>query len=256
MSSGNAAGSTSRNLLDVIGGRRVAVLERHLDHAVIDADGRTVGKGEIVGARRQPDIVDDQRALVLGNDLADLVLDRLEDPLGPIRSGFRPAREREAGSGRRRSAGRSRGRPAPASRRRGRASRRATTGTMNRRRSSVVSKPNSRRACARSRARRRRKSARTSPPVSPSSPAGVLALEQQADGDRRQGPRQSIGRQHGKHDGKSERREQVLGRAVEEHDRREHATDGKRRDQGRHRDSGGAVQRRLGKRLSSSVHSR
>ena len=76
----------------------------------------------------------------------------------------------------------------------------------------------------------------------------TFALEQQADRDRRQGSRQSVGRQHRKHDGKSERREQVLGRSVEEHHRGEHAADGKRRNQRRHRDFGGAVQRRLGKR--------
>ena len=46
--------------LDVVGGRRVALLQRHQDHAVIDADRRAVGEGQIVGARRQSDIVDDQ----------------------------------------------------------------------------------------------------------------------------------------------------------------------------------------------------
>ena len=51
----------------------------HLDHPIIGADGRTVGEGKIVGTRRQPDIVDDEAALVLGDDLPDLVLDRLED---------------------------------------------------------------------------------------------------------------------------------------------------------------------------------
>jgi hypothetical protein len=76
----------------------------------------------------------------------------------------------------------------------------------------------------------------------------TFALEQQADGDRRQGPRQSVGSQHREHDGESQRREQVPGRSVEEHDRCKHAADGKRRDQGRHRDFGGAMQRRLRKR--------
>ena len=54
-------------LLDIVGGRRVAVLQRHLDDAVIDADGRTVGECQIVGPRRQADIVDDQPALFLRN---------------------------------------------------------------------------------------------------------------------------------------------------------------------------------------------
>ncbi len=38
--------------------------------------------------------------------------------------------------------------------------------------------------------------------------AVVLALEQQADHDRRQGPREGIGREHSEHHGKPERREQ------------------------------------------------
>ena len=41
----------------------MAVLQRHQDHAVIDADRRAVGEGEIVGARRQADVVDDQLAV-------------------------------------------------------------------------------------------------------------------------------------------------------------------------------------------------
>ena len=47
-------------LAHIVGGRRVALLERDQDHAVIDADGRAVGERQIVGTRRQPDIVDDQ----------------------------------------------------------------------------------------------------------------------------------------------------------------------------------------------------
>ena len=52
-------------LADVFGGRRMALLERHQDDAVIDADRRAVGEGQIVGARRQADIVDDQLAVAL-----------------------------------------------------------------------------------------------------------------------------------------------------------------------------------------------
>ena len=48
-------------LADVFGGRRVTLLERDQDRAVIDADRRTVGESQIVCARRQSDIVDDQR---------------------------------------------------------------------------------------------------------------------------------------------------------------------------------------------------
>ena len=71
-------------LAHVIGGRRVALLQRHHDHPVIGADGRAVGEGEIIGACRQPDIVDDQRAVGIRDHLADLVLDRLEDTLGAL----------------------------------------------------------------------------------------------------------------------------------------------------------------------------
>ena len=92
-------------LAHVVGGRRVAALQRHHDHPVIGADGRAVGEGEIIGARRQPDIVDDQRAVLIGDDLADLVLDRLEDAFCRSRCASRQARARAAESGRRRSAG-------------------------------------------------------------------------------------------------------------------------------------------------------
>ena len=87
MTSGNAAGSACAQLAHIFAGRRVAVLQRHQDHAVIDADGRAVGEREIVGARRQADIVDDQIALALRNDFADLVLDRLEDVFGGLDPG-------------------------------------------------------------------------------------------------------------------------------------------------------------------------
>src|SRR5208282_4059759 len=52
------------------------------DHAVVDSDRRTVTKCIIVGASRQANVVDDKVALVLRNDLADLILDRLKDLLG------------------------------------------------------------------------------------------------------------------------------------------------------------------------------
>ncbi len=77
----------------------------------------------------------------------------------------------------------------------------------------------------------------------------ALALGQQADGDRRQGPRQGVGGEHREHDGQSQRREEVLRRAVEEDDRREHRADGERRDEGGDGDAGSAMQRRLRQRL-------
>src|SRR6266481_2989177 len=69
-------------LADVIRGRRVAFLERDEDHAVIDADRRSVGESQVVDARRQADVVDDEFPLLFGDHLPDLVLDRLEDPCG------------------------------------------------------------------------------------------------------------------------------------------------------------------------------
>ena len=48
---------------DISRGRRVALLQRDQDHAVIDADRRAVAERIIVGARRQADIVDDELAL-------------------------------------------------------------------------------------------------------------------------------------------------------------------------------------------------
>src|SRR4029453_9455273 len=59
----------------------MALLKRHQDHTVVHADRGTVGKREVVGACGQSDVVDDQVAVAVGNDLANLVLDRLEDAL-------------------------------------------------------------------------------------------------------------------------------------------------------------------------------
>ena len=77
----------------VIGGRRVSILERHQDHAVVGADGRPVGEGEVVGSLRHPDVVDDEVAISLRNDLADLVFDLLENALRR----FDARRRRDAG---------------------------------------------------------------------------------------------------------------------------------------------------------------
>ena len=44
--------------------------------------------------------------------------------------------------------------------------------------------------------------------------AVMLALEQKADGDRGQGAREPIGSEHGEHDRKAERREQIFGRVL------------------------------------------
>jgi hypothetical protein len=65
----------------------MSVLQRYQDRAVIDADRRAVREGEIIEARRQADVVDDQIALARRNDVADLVLDGFEDLLGLLDAG-------------------------------------------------------------------------------------------------------------------------------------------------------------------------
>ena len=69
----------------------MAFLQRHQDDAVIDADGGAVGERQIIGPRRQSDIVHDQIALALGNDFADLVFHLLKNLLRGLdpRSGRR-----------------------------------------------------------------------------------------------------------------------------------------------------------------------
>ncbi len=77
----------------------------------------------------------------------------------------------------------------------------------------------------------------------------VFILEQQADGDRRQGARQTVRGQHCEHDCQSQWREQIFCRAVEEHHRGKDAADGKRRNQRRHGDAGRSMERGLRQRL-------
>src|SRR2546430_14516009 len=62
----------------------MSLLEGDQDHAVIGVDGRSIGECEIICSLRYPDIVDDEIAIPFGNDLPDLVLDRLEQALGRL----------------------------------------------------------------------------------------------------------------------------------------------------------------------------
>src|SRR5437016_5763292 len=62
----------------------MSLLEGDEDHAVIGVDGRSIGECEIICPLRYPDIVDDEIAIPFGNDLPDLVLDRLEQALGRL----------------------------------------------------------------------------------------------------------------------------------------------------------------------------
>ena len=59
---------------------------------------------------------------------------------------------------------------------------------------------------------------KAAPPTSPRPvhPAALLPLEKQADRDRRQRPREPVGRQHGKHHRKTEGREQIFRRSMKE----------------------------------------
>src|ERR1700739_928322 len=60
----------------------MSLLQRHQNHAVVHVDGRSIGEGEVVHALRDADIVDDEFAIALRDNLADLVFDLLEDALG------------------------------------------------------------------------------------------------------------------------------------------------------------------------------
>ena len=125
----------------------------------------------------------------------------------------------------------------------------ATTGTMKRRaQQHRQQRRHSRRANARNRARNRRGCGRKHP-WRPARRRGCSPLSSRpmvigvSVRDRR------IGREHREHHGEAERREQVFRRPVEEHHRGEHAADGERRNERRHRDPRRAMQRRIGQRL-------
>src|SRR4029077_13827834 len=74
-------------LADIFCCRRVAILERDQDGAVIHADRRSVGESEVVCARRQSDIVNDQRAFIPWDDLANLIFDLLKNLFGDFNPG-------------------------------------------------------------------------------------------------------------------------------------------------------------------------
>ena len=76
----------------VAGGRRVSLLQRHQDRAVIDVDGRAVGESEVERTLRHADIINDQVEVARRNDFADFSLDVVEDALG----GFNAGRRRSA----------------------------------------------------------------------------------------------------------------------------------------------------------------
>ena len=79
-----SGGQRRSQLAHIVGSRRMAVFQRDLDHAVIHADCRSVRERQIVGARWQSDVVDDKLEVAVRNNLADLVLDGLEDLFGDL----------------------------------------------------------------------------------------------------------------------------------------------------------------------------
>src|SRR6202051_1942656 len=79
---GKYGGQHLTQFLEIIGGWLVALLQLDLDDTVVDSNRGTVRECQIVGPRRQPDIVDNEPAVLVRNDFADLVLDRLEYRLG------------------------------------------------------------------------------------------------------------------------------------------------------------------------------
>ena len=232
-------------LFDVGLRRRVAFLERDQNDAVVEAGRGAVAEREIIRTRRQADVVDDQVAIALGNDFADSILDRLEYLLGLL----------DACAGRR-------------------AHVELNLPTVDQRKE-VAADEHEQHAAERQ--NHHSGNRHDDPPgqqcmqercvggahilkaalealVDPAENAGaatlfavLLALEQKTDHDRRQRARKAVGRQHGEHHGEAERREKVFRGAVKKNHRDEHAADGQRRDQSRHRDLGGAVQCRIRK---------
>jgi hypothetical protein len=76
-------------LLDILCRRRVAFLQFEQDLAVIDTDRRALGERQIVGALRQPDVVEDESEVLVGDLLTDIVLDRMKNLLGALDAGTR-----------------------------------------------------------------------------------------------------------------------------------------------------------------------
>ena len=56
---------------DIFGRWGVILFQRDLDDAVIDADRRPIREGEIIEARREPDIVYDELEILLRDHLSD-----------------------------------------------------------------------------------------------------------------------------------------------------------------------------------------
>src|SRR6202158_4931896 len=188
--------------LDVVGGRLVALLERHVDDAIVDPDRRAVGECQIVASRWQSDIVDDQRAVLVRNDLANLVLNRLKYRLGAFNAGpggsanvkldLPPVEERKKIPANKQEHHR-----AEADHQHG-DDRDDGPPLKQHREEFRISIAQSLEAAVECGGHPREEAC-----WGPLVRVATFTPEQQADRDRRQGPRQSVGSQHRKHDGKS-----------------------------------------------------
>jgi hypothetical protein len=78
----------------------------------------------------------------------------------------------------------------------------------------------------------------------------MLPTDQEADHNRRQRARETVGGEHCKDHGHRQWRKEITGGALEEEDRDEDAANRQRRDQGRNCDSGRAFENRLVERLA------
>ncbi len=85
---GESGRQPAAQLAHVVGRRRVlALLERHEDLAVRLPEGGAVSEGQVEGLGRHADVVHDQAHLAGRYNLADLLLDRGEQPLGLLQPG-------------------------------------------------------------------------------------------------------------------------------------------------------------------------
>ena len=221
-------------------GRCMALLQGDLHGAVVHPDGRSVAEGQIVGPRREADIVDDQVEIMGGDDLADLVLDGLEEPFGRLDAHAGGAADMElkaAGVDHRKKVAADHGEDRAAGADHEDRDQEDGDGAADQlfeQKGVALTQPFK---------------TGVESAVDAGKDAGrlarrgtALAPEKQADRDGRQGPRKAVGRQHGEHHGEAERREQEFGGAVEENDGGEDAADRKRRNQGRDGDTGRPVQ--------------
>ena len=185
-------------LADVVQRRSVVLFQRDQNHAVVEAGRGAVAEGVIIGTGRQADIVDDQVAFVLGDDLADLVLHRLENLLGLLDAcagrGAHVELNLAAIDDRKEVAADEHEHGAAEREHRGRRHRHDEPPRQQRMQYFRVSAAHDFEAMLELGEQAPKPALRRLRPVS-------FPLEQQADGDRGQGSRKAVGGQHGEHNG-------------------------------------------------------